>query len=378
MQIITTRVVFVKYVVYNVIMKKNYYDATKLLSLKDINGALPELYLVSGNRSAGKTTFFSRYLVKRFLKYGEKFVLIYRFTNELKDVPDKFFKDIGELFFSNYVMSDLPRGNGTMRELFIKNAQKYDGDNKNNVGDSCGYAVALNGADNVKKYSHLLSDVQRGLFDEFQSETNHYAPDEVNKLISIHTSIARGHGEQVRHVPFILCSNTVSLLNPYYTALGISDRLQHDTKFLKGDGYVLEQTFNESASNAQKESGFMRAFAGSDYVKFSAENVYLNDNVAMVEQLIGDNKYLVTVKCDGEFYAIRYFINDGLIYCDTRIDETFKTKLCISAEDMDGDLLMMKTHDTYIRMLRSYFERGVFRFKNLQCKSAIIKLLAYK
>lgn len=56
-------------------------------------------------------------------------------------------------------------------------------------GKSCGYAVALNCADKVKKYSHYLSDVSRILFDEFQSETNrHYCADEVTKFISIHVN----------------------------------------------------------------------------------------------------------------------------------------------------------------------------------------------
>ena len=31
---------------------KTYYDGTKLLSLKDINGNTPELYICTSNRSA--------------------------------------------------------------------------------------------------------------------------------------------------------------------------------------------------------------------------------------------------------------------------------------------------------------------------------------
>ena len=49
------------------------YDATKLLSQTDINGNKPQLFISTTNRSSGKTTWFSRYLIKRFKKYGEKF-----------------------------------------------------------------------------------------------------------------------------------------------------------------------------------------------------------------------------------------------------------------------------------------------------------------
>ena len=62
----------------------NYYDGSKLLSMKDINGNTPEIYISTSNRNAGKTTYFNRYLVNRFLKYGEKFCLLYRFQDELE------------------------------------------------------------------------------------------------------------------------------------------------------------------------------------------------------------------------------------------------------------------------------------------------------
>ena len=63
-----------------------YYDGTKLLSMKDINGLDPELYLCSTNRTAGKTTFYNRMLVNRFRKHKKKFGVLYRFSYELEDV----------------------------------------------------------------------------------------------------------------------------------------------------------------------------------------------------------------------------------------------------------------------------------------------------
>lgn len=37
-----------------------YYDGAKLLSLMDINGNRPEIYMCTTNRTGGKTTFFGR------------------------------------------------------------------------------------------------------------------------------------------------------------------------------------------------------------------------------------------------------------------------------------------------------------------------------
>lgn len=71
-----------------------------------------------------------------------------------------------------------------------------------------------------------MSDITKLLFDEFQSETNHYCSDEIRKFISLHTSIARGNGEQVKYVPVYMLSNAVTIINPYYVEMGITDRLK--------------------------------------------------------------------------------------------------------------------------------------------------------
>ena len=341
-----------------------YYDGTKILSLTDINGKKPEIYMVTTNRTGGKTTYFGRLCINRFLDSASKFALIYRYNYELDDITDKFYKDIGSLFFKGHTMTSKRRASGIFHELFL--------DDK-----SCGYALSLNSADQIKKYSHLFSDVDRMIFDEIQSETNHYCADEIKKLLSIHTSIARGQGEQVRYVPVYMLSNPVSLINPYYVQLGISSRLRDDTKFLRGEGFVLEQGFVESASEEQKQSGFNRAFSSNDYVAYSTQAVYLNDNKSFIEKPEGKSTYICTLKYDKCCYGVREFTENGYLYCDDRPDMTFKTKLSFSTEDHDINYVMLKRNDFFLSNLRYLFERGCFRFKDLKCKQAVLSALSY-
>ena len=342
----------------------NFYDGTKLLSLSDINGNKPEIYICTSNRSAGKTTYFGRYCVNRWIKYGEKFCLIYRYNYELDDVADKFFKDLQSLFFPTYTMTSKRRAKGIYHELYLNDKP-------------CGYAITLNSSDALKKYSHLLSDVVRMLYDEFMSESNHYCDNEVRKFISIHTSIARGGGKQVRYVPVYMIANPVTILNPYYVVLGISSRLRKGTKFLKGDGYVLEQGFVETASKLQSESAFNRAFINSEYTAYSTECVYLDDNTAFIEKPIGKSRYLATIKYEGTEYAIREYCEQGYIYCDDSPDTTFLNKIAISTDDHNINYVMLKRNDLFISNMRWYFEHGSFRFKDLRCKEAILKMVSY-
>lgn len=342
----------------------NYYDGTKLLSMKDINGNRPEIFMCTTNRTAGKTTYFSRLLTNRFLDRKEQFALIYRFNYELDDCAEKFFKDISTLFFGGKVMTSKRRASGIFHELHLDN-------------ELCGYALSLNSADVIKKYSHLFSGVKRMLFDEFQSETNHYCADEIRKFISVHTSVARGQGEQARYVPVYMCSNPVTLLNPYYIEMGIAERLQSDTKFLRGNGFVLEQGYVDSAAKAQKESGFMKAFSRNAYVSYSAQAVYLNDNKAFVERPTGTSRYIVTLRYNGTNFAIREFPESGVVYCDDKPDLSNPNRITVTTDDHEMNYVMLKRNDLFLSNLRWFFERGCFRFKDLRCKEVVLKALAY-
>lgn len=343
---------------------KKYYDGTKLLSMLDLNGKKPEIYMCTTNRTGGKTTYFGRLCVNRFLDKGEKFGLIYRYNYELDDVADKFFKDLKGLFFPDKNMTAKKRAKGIFQELFINDK-------------SCGYAIALNSSDSIKKYSHLFSDITRMIFDEFQSESNHYCTDEITKFLSVHTSIARGQGEQVRYVPVFMLANQVSIINPYYVAMGICNRLNTETKFLRGDGYVLEQGFIESASDSQKESGFNRAFKENNYVAYSSENVYLNDNYSFIEKPAGKSRYICTLKYKGNDFGVKEFAESGFIYCDDKPDNSFPMKITVTTDDHSINYIMLKRNDLFLSNLRYLFERGCFRFKDMRCKEAILNALSY-
>lgn len=351
----------------------SFYDGTKLLSLKDINGETPEIYICTTNRSGGKTTYFNRMVVKRFLATGKKFCLIYRYNYELDSVADKFFKDIGRLFFQDKFMRSERRASGIYHELYIGNAS----DDVKESGKSCGYAVSLNSANQLKKYSHLLSDTECMIFDEFMPEDNRYCSNEVSKFISIHVSIARGNGEQSRYLPVYMISNPVTIINPYYVELGISERLTDQTVYLRGNGFVLEQGYVKSASDAQKTSAFNRAFENNDYMDYAMESVYLNDNKAFIEKPIGSSRYICTLRYKGREYALREYGEAGIIYCDDRPDTTFKDKIAVTTSDHDINYVILKRNEYFISNLRFFFEKGCFRFKDLRCKEVVLKMLSY-
>ena len=273
-------------------MENIYYDGTKLLNLLDLDGMRPAIYICTGNRTAGKTTYFGRYLVNRFLKHGEKFALLYRYDNRLKNCAEKFFKDIQGLFFKDHEMRSEKREDGKFYELFLDNMP-------------CGYVLSINSAETIKENSHYFSDIQRVLLDEYQSLNGRYVEDEIVNFRSIQTSIARGQGKQSRYVQFILLGNAISLLNPYLVAFGLHNRIKKDTKFIKSHGLVMEITLNEAAAKAQEENRFNAAFEDDSYLLFESQNVYLDDNEAFIEKTSGKSRYLGTLTFKGKDFALR-------------------------------------------------------------------------
>lgn len=350
--------------------ESKFYDGTKLLSLKDINGNTPEIFMCTTNRSGGKTTYFNRLVFNRWIKTGAKFCLIYRFNYELDDVADKFFKDIQGLFFPDYFLTSERRSNGIYHELFVT---ERNSDEKK----SCGYAVTLNSADQIKKLSHFLNDTECMIFDEFQSESDHYCTGEVKKFISLHQSIARGKGKHSRYLPVYMISNPITILNPYYVELDIVSRLTTSTKFLRGNGFVLEQGYVDAAAQAQSESAFNRAFNNNKYVVFSSQMIYLNDNLAFIEKPKGMSRYVCTLKYKDTNFAIREYAEQGILYCDTSPDLTNPNKLSVTTEDHNINYVMLRQNKMFIDSLRFYFDKGCFRFKDLKCKEAIMKALSY-
>lgn len=340
-----------------------FYDGTHLLNKLDINGKRPEIFLVSGNRNAGKTTFFYKHLFDEWLNNGKKFGVAFRFVNELDNVEDVIFKDICGLFYPDSVLTSVKICPSIVKLIL---------DEK-----ECGYAFAINAADKIKRYSHFLSDTSHYFMDEFQSEVNRYCPDEMTKFMSVHKSIARGHGQMTRYVPVYMAANAVTILNPYFSALGIADRIRPDTKFLRGNGFVAEFNFNQHAKEASEASAFDQAFAHHKYMQYSASNVYLLDNKFFVEKIDGVNRYLATVIFEDSEYAVREYPQQQLLYVDKNVDLSYPVRISATTADHRPDFISFKNHQMKIDIFRTIFNNGQFRFRNLECKKAMIALLSY-
>lgn len=340
----------------------NYYDGTKLLNKKDINGLDPNIFICATNRSAGKTTYFHRLLYRKYLKRKEKVMFLFRYKYELDSLEEKLFMGVVQ-FFKGYELKAEVNNKVGLAKLYLVHGDKEM---------HCGFAACINSADQVKKYSHIFQDVDWIFMDEFQSEDNKYCKDEIKKFLSIYISVARGKGQRVRDVKVILCGNHITIVNPYYLHLGITKKLKKDTKYLRGDGYVLETNFYSDIQEEAKENGVFSAFDGEDYIQMGKEMKYLNDNNESILKAPARVKYLCTCKNQDVLFSIKY--DAHYIYVCESYDLSCKTKISPRRKG-DAEFESIANFPYLSDTLKSFYQKGKTRFETLELKEQFYEIL---
>lgn len=341
-----------------------FYSLDKIISTKDLDSEEPFIYIITGNRSSGKTVAVSKLLFEDFLYKQRQFVLLSRQTNEIKGTALNFFPVIGDLFFEEYSIQINNVCDGIFKELVC-----FKGEEEIGV---CGYVVSINGSDKVKRFSSIFKNVYNIFFDEFQSESGMYLVDEIDKFQSIMQSIFRR-----REGRCFLASNAVSVINPYFSAFGIDKRLMPETKILRGSGWVLEVNKNLQASQHILKSKVNKAFRNSLYTQYSSTTEF-TDNSSFIEKLSGNKKFVFAILNKQKKYVLSYIQTEKLYYIEEgKSTLSYETEVSITAkEHVENSILASEL--SYIYTLRRMFDLGYMRFENLECKNVFFDLVRYK
>lgn len=349
---------------------KNHYSGNLLLSKFDRNNIRPEIYCSTTNRSAGKTTWFGGYFIHKFLKNEELFCILMRKKYQLEKSLSfqAYFPSALECFFPALEMKEEIGIKGVFNTIYIRKR----GDE--NQWYLCGYSTAINSSDDIRNFSNMLSGVKRMWLDEFMPESGDYIKDEVKKVFSIHTSLARGNGDQSRYLPLLLTGNLITLDNPYYEYLGIND-LNIETNFYRGTGFVIEQGFNENASLAHENSTFNQAFSKTGYGALLTQKEYINDNYNMIvkiKTLKGD--YLFTLKHNNTYFSVRYLPDIAIYYISENVDKCVKLSLASTREDMSEDCIY-DGENKFTKLMKKKYHDNQVRFSNFKSRTAFLEFI---
>lgn len=353
----------------------DFYDCEPLLSMKDKHGEVPAIFIVCSRvRGPGKTFSFTWKLMRDYFDFGHRFVLLSRTQKETGTVADGMFKAMLDVKYPGYSLVEKKRQSGVYSDVYLtwKVYSDEDDDEGTNRSEHCGYVVALNASDSVKKISSHFSDAQAIYFDEFMPEHHDtYLKNEVSKFHSVYKSIARGGGESSRYVPVYMSSNTISVANPYFIQMGLSGKIQPETKRVRGDGWVFQRATNDALVDVHASSPFERAMGGLRAGKYD-DNSWVNDSTSGVckPDRWGSNFYVGTLEIDDQSYGFRVYPEVGLLYVSRSVDESFPG---IYRADSDGDLTaqLLRASDLGWIFKRN-INRGTVRFQDQTCKMQAI------
>lgn len=352
-------------------MKKSnlkYYSPKEILSKKDLDGLKPTIYMVTSNRSGGKTTSLLIRALELFKEKKRKTILLYRNKYEL-GACYTIFKTVLDLYPKlAHDIKQQSRAGGLFYEL-------YDDDGEHMT--SIGFCMALSNVDSLKKYSPFFSDVDLVIFDEFQKEDGRYLKNEVKKLQSILVSIARGGGSQARELEVFLLGNDISMLNPYFIFFDVNRRYKEGAHFIRGNGWIAEFVNIESATKAIQKSGLYRAFQKDTYIRSATGEGTLYKEKAFLEKMSsGKGKYLFTIIHDGKYYGVREEEHTQKLYISQKYDKSCKYTYAYNTGD-HGTNTVLWNKSLYIHYkLKNAFDYSLMRFDSLEAKNVIYDILA--
>lgn len=352
--------------------KPVFYDGTKLLGSKDRDGLDPELYICySRVRGPGKTFFFTKKLMDAFMDGRGKFVLLVRTRAMVGSVADGQFRGMLQVHYPGTTMYEKKRMNGTYSDIYIRTVV-----DDAPVDTHCGFVVPINAADVIKTISSKFVDAIHAFYDEFMPEDKTtYLPREVQKFLSVHTSLARGGGESRRYYPVYMASNMVSITNPYFTHLNVTNKIQDNTKFYRGRGFVIERTVNKGLVEKHANTGMARAFSGVESINYG-DSTWLNDSKAGITKPGNDwgaFLYGCTIIAPGKSYSLKYYTNVQLWYMSHSVDMTHPNVYRVEV-DGESNLPLLKNSDPG-RLMRTAMEQGTMRFQDQTAKALAIEIV---
>lgn len=323
-----------------------WYDSSRILSYNKL------LNMVVSSRGDGKTYDAKKKVISRFLKDGSTFVYLRRYKTDLLEIG-KFFDDIREEFPEEI--------------LEVKGKKFYC----NNLYMGC--AIPLSIAGHFK--SVPFAKCWLIIYDEFiiDKKNQRYLPNEVDAFLEMFSTISRHHDK----VRALLLANNVSVVNPFFLYWKI--KVEPDKRFIscKNPMVIAEFYKDNEYINMMYKTKFGQLVQGTSYGSYAIDNEYLRDNNTFIEPKTPIAEFSIAVKYNGNYYGFWLDYKIGLIYVNNQYDPDSYNIYCITKEDHEPNLLLIKSISTCKAMQRVLycFQHGLLRFNNMTCKNQFYELI---
>jgi hypothetical protein len=313
--------------------KSLYYDPNKMLSYNRI------LNFIIGARGIGKSYSMKKYPINRFLKYGEQFIYLRRYKDELKKIPNYF----------NDIMTAFPD-----HSFKVKGRQFYIDDK------IAGWAIPLSSWQSEK--SNAYPKVSTIIYDEFirEKDNSGYIPNEVEALLNLMDTVFRDRD----NVRTICLSNAVSVVNPYFLYFNLVPNIEK--RFNAYSNILIEIPDSRYFSDERRKTKFGSLIDGTEYGEMSLDNTFTNDSQVFIEKRSKESKFIFSVIYKGMTMGIWVDQEEGILYLSNDHDPSTKNVFALSTEDLSENAMLLTgwKQNFYLKKLARAFMNGYLRFDN--------------
>lgn len=351
-----------------------YWDIDRTLTYNVL------FYVITGNRTGGKTYGCKKKGISNFIKKGEQFVYTRRYEKDLKDSLPTFFKDI-------VMNNEFPNHEFKVDGFKLYCREKTDEDKKVawTDDDICGFGIVLSTADNKKSISY--PNVTMIIYDEFmldsQSSVQRYLKNEPRTLMNLYETVARPGSEHPRCVMFML-SNSISVNNPFFLIwnLKMPDENKPDKngKYIWKHPYrsiIVENVKKAEMIEAKKQHEFYSIIKGTGYDEFSIENEFINDDETFVEKRSSTARFYFSFIYKDNKLGVWVSMTEGLMWVSDQVDPSFPIVYSLTLKDHRPNTLFLRsrTQATHFNKFIQAYKDGCVRFESILIKSLCYEVI---
>lgn len=335
---------------------QEHYTCENLVNSLDADGEKAAYYIVcSAERGPGKSYSFSKLLFEHWLNTGEKFGLIVRNNGDIGKVAEGIMDEYLSKEHPEYTLSEKKMLNGTYGLVSISKLVDEEV-----LTEEIGYVLPLRSADRIKRYSSIFSseNVWCLFFDEFQTFSDPYLPNEPELLRNIYKSVFRGGKttKATRYGPIYMASNALFLGNPYFDALHINRYINSQTRFYRGRRVIFERCEVEGLKDEHAMSAI--DIAMKEYIEERhIDNTWVMDEASLVEKPNGWGRGYAScnISYDHQRFTVYEYPMAGITYVSRKIDKTVKYVYNASKENGQPNMPNLKTLPMFLNLRRAFF-----------------------
>lgn len=342
------------------------YIPSSLLSLKDKNKQTPGIFVAaSAERGPGKTTSFTYKLLRDYFdsKGACKFGLLVKAQCDTPGAAEGILNGTLSMFFPEYAVKEVCKNGGAYSYIYL-----VDKDGKT---EHCGFVLALSGKKKIKTNSSKFIDVYQCFMDEILPAEDW----EIEALETVMKSIGRGHGQHARVVPVYMATNTMSVINSYFIAFDIYNKIKPETKKLRGDGIVFERADIDGLRELHQKNPVNRALrAGRKHD--TIDTTWINDNYTnVIKNPKGWGSYIYhgTLAIGTKRLGVKWYPDVGHYMIDYRIDPSANV-FRMTADDGEVNLPVIKGTRLF-KTLKAMVDYGNIYFASIMSKKLFMECM---